>query len=205
MTPRWRFIKKSSFSQSSTDSLKFISFYNLFNSVITNIFKSRCFIFIHDSILLYSSSRLFKLRKTKEHSKTKSCRSQWLCVYFMKYHIDSRFFDEIINSWVCVSSDDGRYYRYMIDNQFLFINLMIDSLLWSFERLSSFDFENNLLSKFIEFMINLLNDHLEHLCYFDFLTVFSKNSMNVLKKNQSFKSLESFSFDINVLNFKYLL
>ena len=81
---------------------------------------------------------------------------------------------------------------------------MIDFLLWLFERLSSFDFENDLFSEFTEFMINLLNDHLEHLCCSESLIAFSKSSINVLKKNQSFKSLKSFLFDINTLNFQYL-
>ena len=188
-----------------TDSLKFISFYNLFNFVITNTFKSRRFIFIHDLISSYSFSRLFKLRKTKEYSKTRNRHSEWLYIYFIKRHIDLRFFDEITNYWVCIFSDDERYYRHMIDNQLLFVNLMIDFLFWSLERLSFFDFENDLFSKFIEFMINLLNDHLEHLCRSESLIVFLKSSMNVLKENQSFESLKLFSFDINAFNFKYLL
>ena len=148
-----------------------------------NIFKLRRFIFIRDLISSCSSSRLFKSREIKEHSKTKSCRFKWLCVYFIKRHIDSRSFDKIIDHWICVFSDDKRYYRYLIDNQFLFINLMIDSLVWSFERLSFFDLENNLLSEFIEFMINLSNDHLEHLCPSESVIVFLKSWINVLKKN----------------------
>ena len=166
-----------------TDSLKFILFYNSFDSVITNTFKSRRFIFIRDSILLCLSSRLFKSRKIKEHSKTRNCCLEWLYVYFIKRYIDSRSFNEIFNYWICVFSDDERYYWCIVNNQFLFVNLMIDSLLWSLERLSSFDFENSLFSEFIKFMINLLNNHLKHLCFFEFLTVFLKSSMNVLKEN----------------------
>ena len=81
---------------------------------------------------------------------------------------------------------------------------MIDSLLWSFERLSSFVFENDFFSDFIEFMINCSNDYFEHLCRSEFLIVFSKSSINVLKENQLLESLKSFSFDINAFNFKYL-
>ena len=81
---------------------------------------------------------------------------------------------------------------------------MIDSLFWLFERLSSFDLENDLFFEFIKFMIKLLNNYLEYLCRLESLIAFLGNSMNVLKKNQSFKSLKSFSFDINVFNFKYL-
>ena len=92
----------------------------------------------------------------------------------------------------------------MIDNQLLFVNLKIDSLLSSLKRLSSFDLKNNLLSESIEYMINLSNDYLEPLCRSEFLIVISKNSMNVLKENQSFKSLKSSSFDINIFTFKYL-
>ena len=203
--PRWRFIKKTFSSQLSIDSLRFISFLNLFDSVITNTFKSRCFIFTRDSILLCSFSRLFKSRRIKKYSKTRNRRSEWLYVYFIKRHIDLRSFDKYTDRWIFVFSDNERYYQCMIDNQFLPVNLMIDYLLWLFERLSSFDLENDLLSELIEFIINLSNDYLEHLCRFEFLIVFSKNSMNVLKKNQSFEFLKSFSFDINVFNFKYLL
>ena len=170
------------FFQSSIDSLRSISFSNLFSSVITDTFKSGRFIFICDSILLYSFSRLFKSRRTKEHSKTKSHRFKWLCVYFIKCYIDSQSFDEITDYWIYIFSDDKRFYRCMIENQFLFVNLMIDSLFWSFERLLSFDLENNFLSEFIEFMINLSDDHFEHLCRFEFLIAVSKSSMNVLKK-----------------------
>ena len=127
-TSRWRFIKKILFSQSSTDNLRFISFYDLFNSVITNIFKSRRFIFIHDLILLYSSSRLFKRRRIKEHSKIKSRRSEWLCVHFIKRYIDSRSFDKNIDHWICVFLNDERNYWSIIDNQVLSINSMIDFL-----------------------------------------------------------------------------
>ena len=48
-------------------------------------------------------------------------------------------------------------------------------------------------------MINLSNDHLEHLYHSQFLIVFFKSSMNILKENQSLESLKSFSFDIDVL------
>ena len=82
---------------------------------------------------------------------------------------------------------------------------MIDSLLWSFERLSSFDFENDLLSACIKFIINLSNDYLEHLCHSEPLIAFLKNSMNVLKKiNHS--SLWNYSHSIltlSILNIYY--
>ena len=198
------FHQKIFFSQSLTDSLKFILFHNLFDFVITNIFKSIRDIFLHDWISFCSFSRLFKLRRTKEHSKTKSHHSEWLYVYFIERYIHSRSSEEIIHYEICLFSDDERYYRCMIDNLFISINLIIDSLFWSLERLSSFDFKNDLLSKLIEFIINLLNDHFVHLCRSESLIIFSKNSMNVLKKNQSLESLKSFSFDINVFNFKYL-
>ena len=175
-------IKKISFFQSSTNSLKFILFYNFFNFVITDTFKARRFIFIRNLILSCSFSRLFKSRRIKEHSKTRSHRFEWLWIYFIRYYIDSQSFDEIINHWVCVFFDDEKYYQCMIDSQLLFINLIIDSLLWSFERLSSFDFENNLFFKFMEFMINLSDDHFEHLCLSKSLIVFSKSLMNILKK-----------------------
>ena len=125
----WYFIKKISFSQSSTDSLKFILFYNLFESVIKNTFKSCRFIFTRDLILLCSSSRLFKPQETKEHSKTKNCRFEWLYIYFVERHIDCQSFNKIIDYWVCVFFDNEKYYRCMIDNQLLSVNLMIDSLL----------------------------------------------------------------------------
>ena len=181
-TSRWRFIKKVFSFQSSTDSLRFISFYNLFDFVTVNTFKSRRFIFIRYSISSCSFSRLCKSRKTKEHSKIRSRRSEWLYIYFIKRHIDSQSFDEIIDHWICVFFDDERYYRCMIDNQFLLTNLMTDSLFLLFERLSSFDFKNDLLAELIEFMINLSDDHLEHLCRSESLTAFSRSSMNVLKK-----------------------
>ena len=163
--------------------MKFISFCNFFDSVITNTFKSRRFIFICDLISSCSFLRLFKSRKTKKYSKIKNCRFKWLCIYFIKHHINSRFLNKIIDHWIYVFSDDEKYYWHMIDNQFLFASLMIDSLLWSLEQLSSFDLENDFLSESIEFMINLSNDHFEHLCRFESLTVVSKSSMNVLKEN----------------------
>ena len=203
-TSRWRFIKTISSSQSSTNNLRFILFYNLFDSVITNTFKSHRFIFIRNSISSCSSSRLFKPRRIEKHSKTKNRRFEWLYVYFIKRHIDLQLVNEIIDYWICIFFDDETYYRCIIDNQFLSITLMIDLLLWSLERLSSFDLKNDLYSDFIEFMINLLNNHLEHLCRSESLTVFSKFSMNILKENQSLESLKSSSFDINAFNFKYL-
>ena len=149
---------------------------------MTDISKLRRFIFTRDSISLCSFLRLFKSQRTEEHSKTKNHRFEWLYIYFIKCHTDSRSSDKITDHWICIFSNDEKYYRCIIDNQFLSVNLMIDSLLWSFERLSSFDFENDLLSEFIEFMINLSTDHLEYLCRFEFLIVFSKSSINVLKK-----------------------
>ena len=161
--------------------MKFISFCNLFDSVITNTFKSRRFIFIYNSISLCSFSRLFKLQRIKKHSKTRNCRSEWLCVSFIKRHIDSRFFNKIIDHWVCVLFNDERYYRCIIDNQLLFVNLIIDSLFWSLERLSFSDLENNLFFEFIKFMINSLNNHFENLCRSESLVVISEISINVLK------------------------
>ena len=166
-----------------TNSLKFISFYNLFDSVIMKTFESRRFIFIRDSILSYLFSRLFKQWRIKEYSKTKNCCSEWLYVYFIKRHIDSRSFDKLIDHWICVFFDNERYYRYMIDNQFLFVNLMIDSLFWSLERLSFFDFENHLLSEYINFMIKLFNNYFEYLFCSESLTGFLKNLINVLKES----------------------
>ena len=201
----WSFIKTILFSQSSTDNLKFILFRNLFNSVIMNIFKLRRSIFICDSILLCSFLRLFKSQKMKKHSsKTRSRRSEWLCIYFIKRHIDSRSFNKIIDYWVCVFFNDEKYYWYMIENKFLFVNSIINSLLWSLERLLFFYFKNNFLFELIEFMINLSNHHLEHLCCSKFLIIFPKSSMNVLKEIQSLESLKSFSFNINIFNFEYL-
>ena len=153
-------------------------------------------------MFIFAFIQIAKNRRVFENKKP----SFWMIMsFFIKYHIDLRSCDEIINHWICISFDDKRYYRYSIDNKLLFINLMIDFLFWSLERLLSFDFENDFLFEFIEFMINLLNDHLEHLWCSELLIVFPKNSMNVLKKNQSLESLRSFSFDINILNFKYLL
>ena len=162
--------------------MKFILFCNLFNFVITNTFKSRRFIFIRDLISLCSSSRLFKSQETKKHSKIRNCCFEWLYIYFIKRHINLQFFNKIIDYWICVFLDDERYYRCIIDSQFLFVNLMIDSLLWLFERLLSFDFKNDCFSKFINFMINLSSDHFEHLCRFESLIVLLKSSMNVFKK-----------------------
>ena len=76
---------------------------------------------------------------------------------------------------------------------------MIDFLLWSLERLSSFDLENDFLFKFIKFIINLLHDHFEHLCRSESLIAFSKSSMNILKKiNHS--SLWNYSHSISMLS-----